>query len=90
MFFYICRVHIWRAHLKLRPYKCKYCEYTSVLRAPIYRQHVASVHGKKDGCLDDVELLLDVAQKIDEFEKDNKYVILVILTLYPICTNSIS
>ena len=66
------RVHIWRAHLKLRPYKCKYCEYTSVLRAPIYRQHVASVHGKKDGSLDDVELLLDVAKKIDEFEKDNR------------------
>ena len=66
------RVHIWRAHLKLRPYKCKYCEYTSVLRAPIYRQHVASVHGKKDGSLDDVELLLDVAKKIDEFEKENR------------------
>ena len=68
----ISRVHIWRAHLKLRPYKCKYCEYTSVLRAPIYRQHVASVHGKKDGSLDDVELLLDVAKKIDEFEKENR------------------
>ena len=34
------------------------------------------MHGKKDGCLDDVELLLDVAQKIDEFEKDNRYVVL--------------
>ena len=32
---------------------------------------MASVHGKKDGSLDDVELLLDVAKKIDEFEKEN-------------------
>ena len=63
------RKHLW-LHEDLRPYKCRQCDFTSTVKEHIYKQHSIYMHGRV-GTEDDVELLLDVMEQIDYYEKNN-------------------
>ena len=64
------RKHLW-SHNNLKPYKCKECNFTSTVKEHIYNQHAVHTHGKC-GTEDDVEILMDVMEKIDIYEDRNQ------------------
>ena len=65
----LLRRHIWLNHLKLKPYKCKHCDFLSTSKTFVFRHHFQNVHGfGQSGSVDDVEAVLDSVQAIEEFE----------------------
>ena len=63
------RKHLW-LHENFRPYKCRYCDFTSTVKDHVFNQHAIYIH-KRVGSEDDVELLYDIMEQIDDYEQDN-------------------
>ena len=64
------RQHIWGSHLKVKPYKCRFCNYRCVYKFRVYKDHYKSKHGNGvAGKPKDVELVPDDVEKVDSFEK---------------------
>ena len=64
------RVHLW-THNDLKPYKCKYCEFTSTRKEHVYKQHAVHTHGSVGSEEHDVVTLTDILHEIDRYEEDN-------------------
>ena len=66
----VLRRHIWIHHLKLKPYKCKHCNFLSTSRFQIYRSHYKKYHSDGQvGDISDVEPVVDAVKAIDAFER---------------------
>ena len=63
------RMHIYSNHLGLKPFKCKFCTFTSYTKHKIGAIHLKKHHGNIDWSQDDIEFLQDVMQMIDDFER---------------------
>ena len=64
------RQHIWGSHLKVKPYKCRFCNYRCVYKFRVYKDHYKSKHGNGSaGKPKDVELVPEDVEKVDAFEK---------------------
>ena len=67
------RNHIISVHLKLKPYKCVHCPFTSYMPDKVYNGHYRNIHGNGEmGTIKDVEAMPDVLEALEEFEQENK------------------
>ena len=67
------RNHIISVHLKLKPYKCIHCFFTSALPEKIYNGHYKRMHGNgENGTKLDVVSIPEVMKAIHDFGEENK------------------
>ena len=79
------RNHIISVHLKLKPYKCVHCSFTSYMPDKVYNGHFRNIHGNGEmGTVDDVIVLPDVLEVLEEFERENHKNLNVSMMLPPL------
>ena len=79
------RNHIISVHLKLKPYKCIHCTFTSYMPDKVYNGHYRNIHGNGVmGTTDDVIALPEVLEVLEEFERENRKNLNISMTLPPL------